>query len=1205
MKTSKSSASVRDIRKMFEKDFKSPVGKSFKNDSNSPLDRTVAETPSPGGTGIFSPESVQVKALSNTANNSRKAIKLKPSIDSSPAKCAEKPFDELTPDGKREAKIDFKSTTNSENGDYLVKKTTQYERYLSQITNYGVSSPEHQSTLLESKPKVAAPIPFLYTGSPEQGTFSPLATNISLSDEVALAEELGMAERRAFVQESKRLLRPTSPPSITTGVDPVQFVASPTSPVSRISLPSYHEKENKATATPTPVKPYSLFKSAEKKGSNRNYGNVDQISAREITDAAVAAATEAKYYKSSPVENPLPRKKALRDTPGAPEHAPLWNSMQMHQGKEKAEKPFDCAHGSPTENTQDSEKLQFLEEGKSDVKSKRISSRKLFRCPNTNLEGIKAKQQHKGPSALTPNQVLETMKILRDTVVEKSEIYAFDEKSTGESFDDEPFAPLTFNTDDKNLDSPNHSGRSIRSGSPNKNKKRLFSDEKEGRKCAEIAFYVCVLLALVVCGILAGLLVSGQFHFWSEEKPSLGETWDEETITSMVTSYPTEYINDSNVFEGSKIVACGNAVPITEMDHTYYGSNWKAFWDPTIDTCGDQMSTGYAVWYSFTTASSKLIEASTCDNSDFDTQITIMSGSCNATKCISYNDQGCGDQSLVTWYAEANTTYYIMVHGYREAAGTFGLTLSEAYQSDDCDTAVQLEEESVLAGTTAGVFSSIQPPQCGDVDLSDSGVWYTVGNVSGFYKAEVLLGYTNFSGQVSVYQSMNETDSGCSALMCEKGSSTGSVMWLAEATKTYYVYINGKDGTSGDFDLFLGQNKASSCNFGTRIDANSIGYLSSTKGLNPQNVEGCGHAGYHTAPGVWFSVEGTGDVLEASTCGSSLDLDTQISVFGNGCDSLKCIAGTGQNHPCGENGSVTWKSELSEIYHVYVSGRSGRVGDFILNINDVPVADGLSCDGSFLLEGDSGSIQSNTTYAPLALIEGCSGTYDVQGVWHKIIGTGMTMTFSVCNGGTDFDARISMFTGSCNGLTCTAQTESRCGENDKIMITTHVGETYYLFVHGSTGSSFGNYLLTVDETEINDSCGKASTLDVLSSGKYFGSTLSAQKSSAIGCSMDVLSESNALWYAFKGTGDVVTLSTCSYLTDFGTDVRIYSGSCAKAQCVSDVDNSFAVNGCGQQSRISFQSNSDELYYARIGAESANDAGSFVLEVNPRNTFFGP
>jgi len=591
------------------------------------------------------------------------------------------------------------------------------------------------------------------------------------------------------------------------------------------------------------------------------------------------------------------------------------------------------------------------------------------------------------------------------------------------------------------------------------------------------------------------------------------------------------------------------------------------------------------------------VEASTCGNADFDTQITVLSGSCGDLSCVSFNDQACGDHSLVTWYAEADVTYYLMISGYREASGTFGLTMREDVNNDDCFDAEVLQPGSVVAGTTAGAEATETPPLCGDVDLTAPGVWYEVGNITGFYRAEVLLGYTNFSGQVSVYRSIDEDDLGCSALICDKASSTGNVTWLAEAKETYYLYVNGVNGTSGDFDLFFDFNVPSSCREATRLDASTLGYMASTVGSNPQNVESCGYTGYHTAPGLWFAVEGTGEMLEVSTCGSLNDLDTQISVFSNGCDSLQCIGGTGQDYPCGDNGSVSWKSEMGEIYHIFVSGRSSRVGDFVLDIKEVSRVNGYSCPASVAVGLGTTSFRSSTIEAPSQVIELCGGSDLVRGIWHKISGTGKTMRISVCNDETDFDARLSLFSGSCDGLSCVANTRSRCAEQNEILVTTEVGQTYYLLVHGPDSFSIGNYRLDIDESPINDSCEVAPTLD-LSPAKYFGSTMSAKLSTAIECNKPA-TETTALWYKVVGNGATATFSTCSDLTDFSTDITVFSGTCMVLRCVNSKEKR-----CGKRKSVSFQTNENESYYVRVGGNATGAIGNFVMDVTTMSPFFG-
>jgi hypothetical protein len=592
------------------------------------------------------------------------------------------------------------------------------------------------------------------------------------------------------------------------------------------------------------------------------------------------------------------------------------------------------------------------------------------------------------------------------------------------------------------------------------------------------------------------------------------------------------------------------------------------------------------------------VEASTCNNADFDTQITLLSGYCGELICVSFNDEACGSQSKVTWYAESNVTYYLMISGYREASGTFGLTLSQAISNDDCfDSMGPILSGSVVAGTTAGAQNVEMPPQCGHVETTGAGVWYEITNVTGIFRAEVLRGYTNFSGQVSVYRSMDELDMGCGALICDTSSSTGNVTWLAEGKETYYLYVSGVNGTEGDFDLFIGPNVASTCNQAKLLDANTIGYFASTERANPQNVESCGYTGYHTAPGLWFSVEGTGNFLEVSTCGSLQTLDTQISVFANDCEELQCIGGTGQDYPCGDNGSVTWQTVLGEYYFIFVSGRSSRVGDFVLDIKETEKHNGYTCPASLAMELGSGLYKASTVDAPSSAVELCEGTSAVRGVWHQVVGTGTTMRISVCNNETDFDARLSLYHGSCDDLSCVANTQSQCGEKNEILVTTHIGQVYYLFVHGPDSFTIGNYALDIDESIMNDSCEAAPTLE-LSPARYFGSTKSARTSLSEECG-ESSTPSSALWYRMFGTGETATLSTCSDITDFNSDISVFRGNCTSLQCLQQEGTK-----CGNQTSLSFHTTVDEVYYVRVGGRSTLDRGNFVMDVTNMSPFFG-
>ena len=48
--------------------------------------------------------------------------------------------------------------------------------------------------------------------------------------------------------------------------------------------------------------------------------------------------------------------------------------------------------------------------------------------------------------------------------------------------------------------------------------------------------------------------------------------------------------------------------------------------------------------------------------------------------------------------------------------------------------------------------------------------------------------------------------------------------------------------------------------------------------------------------------------------------------------------------------------------------------------------------------------------------------------------------------------------------------------------------------------------------------------------------------------------SGGLWYSFEGTGEAITLTTCSPLTTFDTYVSVYEGGCGDLTCVAGNDD---------------------------------------------------
>ncbi len=120
----------------------------------------------------------------------------------------------------------------------------------------------------------------------------------------------------------------------------------------------------------------------------------------------------------------------------------------------------------------------------------------------------------------------------------------------------------------------------------------------------------------------------------------------------------------------------------------------------------------------------------------------------------------------------------------------------------------------------------------------------------------------------------------------------------------------------------------------------------------------------------------------------------------------------------------------------------------------------------------------------------------------------------------------------------------------------------------------------------NDLCSNAIT--VTCGQTVTGNTTTATIDQTPDCNM--VFPRYGVWYRFVGTGQEVTLSTCSSATNYDTQIGVYSGSCTALTCVAG-NNNF----CGRQSQVTFNSVAGTTYFILVtGVVDAR--GAFSLSV---------
>lgn len=160
-----------------------------------------------------------------------------------------------------------------------------------------------------------------------------------------------------------------------------------------------------------------------------------------------------------------------------------------------------------------------------------------------------------------------------------------------------------------------------------------------------------------------------------------------------------------------------------------------------------------------------------------------------------------------------------------------------------------------------------------------------------------------------------------------------------------------------------------SCNTTTSISGNTA------TATNTGNGPACGTTA-SAAPGLWYSFEGTGGVIEVSLCGSPYD--TKLFIYNGSCGALSCVAGN--DDFCGSASQVTFSTIASTTYYVLVAGFGTASGAFDLSITPLAfsasaVATDINCFGGTSTVTVSG-VGGVGPYTGIGTFTESAGTYD-------------------------------------------------------------------------------------------------------------------------------------------------------------------------------------------------------------------------------------
>jgi YD repeat-containing protein len=556
---------------------------------------------------------------------------------------------------------------------------------------------------------------------------------------------------------------------------------------------------------------------------------------------------------------------------------------------------------------------------------------------------------------------------------------------------------------------------------------------------------------------------------------------------------------------------------------------------------------------------------------------------------------------------------------------------SQPPSNDSCQSAIQLSVPATVQGSTTYATLDGAMSSCGASDSRDApDVWYTVSGTGG---ALVLCTCgSSYDTQIAVYTGNCGSLTcvgGADGAFCPTGPASGQwdwgpsrFSWCSSLGTTYLIRVFGYYGEVGDFTLDVlddGPLTNDNCPDAIAINELPANILGSTSCAAPNEggvvfIPTCSGNDESFAPGVWYKLVGTDDLITATVYGSSYK--TQIAVYTGACDDeegLQCVGGSSSYfqgfpyHYCWSR--FSWKGTADTTYLIYVMGIDTgayypSVGEFMLNVtNDGSAPSNDSCQSAIEVSLPA-SIASWTTDAAWdESVPYCDGNngWEGRGLWYKVVGTGNALTASTCLG-SSYDTQIAVFTGACDNLACVAGSNNYCSDCQSPFSTcswcSSENQTYLVRVYGYYGDrgAFGLDIFEEGGTPDNDEPGNPADVGTLPASVE-GSTACASWDDTPVCGGNNGSGLADVWYTVAGTGNAITASTCGSAYD--TQLAVYYDDSGTLTCVGGADGGTCPDGgyfdWGPM-RLRWCSHAGVTYLIRVFGFGGS-RGDFTLDVS--------
>ncbi len=593
---------------------------------------------------------------------------------------------------------------------------------------------------------------------------------------------------------------------------------------------------------------------------------------------------------------------------------------------------------------------------------------------------------------------------------------------------------------------------------------------------------------------------------------------------------------------------------------------------------GFTASAANEVWYKFVADGTSGYTVSMTGTGGFDGIIGLYSGTCGALTLIGCSDNttGNGTESFNGGVLAAGT-YYYRIYGWAGATGTFTTCVtSVAFNPCSSITALNACGTSNTVTIAAG-NGAYDPPatSCGFTTPGQEKIYSYTAPATGTY----TITQASSPGYIDYFY--KDAAGGCSGsgwtcIQDLNGAVTSTGVANLTAGTQYYFLLDpeGTGGGNVTFTLNCAPPPFDPCAAITNIAAcgasTSFTVASGNGAYNPPATS-CGF----TTPGqetiFTFTPTQTGNYKIAQTASFGY-IDWFYKPVSGGCN------GTGWTCIQDLNGAVTSTgvASLTAGTQYYIMGDpEGTAGGGVTFSIECPPAPLVNddCSGAITVSCLGSPYTGTTIGATVDAVYsncGAGGTNATEvGVWYKYVGNNQQVDVTTCDpvGGTGYDSRITVYSGSCGAFTCVTANDdmtpacSNGSFRSEVLFNAFAGTDYYIFVHGyQTGintSTTGAFTLTLTCSALcapqisNDDCATADPLTVGANTPtpVFGNNNCASSTASNPSCFSPFATLPDVWYSFVAPANPAKV-VLTYNNGAGTATDLgfaTYGSCGGAQ----------------------------------------------------------